>query len=298
VFHRIRGVRYALLYYDVYPDALIRFGGIGTDSLLARAWRRSNRIAIRDAEVVFTISEELRRTLKAYLPPEGSGPEIDVVPTWVDTEKFHPRAKPGNWFAREHGQIGKITVLYSGNIGAVHDLSLVPVLAERLRDDPRASFLLVGDGAGRPAIEAECRRRALSNVLFLPWQEEDVVPYSLATADIGLVALAPGAEGISLPSKTYSMMAVGAALFGLSSAQSGLARVIREHRCGVNVDPGDVEGAVEALRGLIADPARLEALRQAAREAAERFFSRDVCVPHVLERVRNLGSSPERGGAP
>jgi glycosyltransferase involved in cell wall biosynthesis len=295
-FRRLRGHRYVLLFYDIYPEALIRFGVIGAGSVLARAWRRWNRKVMREAEAVFTISEELKRTLQVYLPANGGGPGIEVVPTWVNTSRLRPLAKPENWFAREHDQVGKITILYAGNLGAVHDLSLVPVLAERLKDDPRISFILIGDGASRPMIEAECHRRALPNVRFLPWQAEDVVPYSLATADIGLVALAPGAEGISLPSKTYSMMAVGAALFGISAPESGLARVIREHRCGVNVKPADVDAAVKALRGLVSDPERLEAYRQAARAAAEQFFSRDVWIPRFLEHIRRLCTAPTAGG--
>lgn len=279
----LRRTRYVLLFYDVYPRALTALTSMSPRSPVVRIWHALNRAAVARAEAVVTISDGLASEVGRYLRPDRGPGRVVVLPTWVNTRRVHPVRKEENAFATSHGQAGRLTVLYAGNLGAVHDLSLLPDLAESVRDIPGIHFLVVADGAGRQALQARFARRALSNVTWLPPQPEDDLPLLLATGDVALVALARGAEGVSMPSKTYYAMAAGSAIFGLSRPGSDLARVIESFECGVNVDPADPGAAVEALLELVADPGRLERYRANARRAAEEEFSSDVCVARLLD---------------
>lgn len=284
--HAIRGSRYVLLFYDIYPRAVTAFTSTSPRSPVVRLWHAMNRAAVSRAEAVVTISDDLAREVSRYLVPSRGPRRIDVVPTWADTRRVRPVPKRENAFAVRHRQAGRLTVLYAGNLGAVHDLSLLPDLAESLRENASVHFLVVGAGSGLPALEGEVSRRGLPNVSFLPPQPEEDLPLLLATGDIALVALARGAEGVSMPSKTYYAMAAGSAIFGLSRAGSDLARVIESFGCGVNADPANRDGAVAALRGLLADGEKLARCRVNARRAAETEFSTDTCVPRLLEVAR------------
>jgi glycosyltransferase involved in cell wall biosynthesis len=284
-----RKQRYILLFYDMYPEALERFKGLSKSSLVARGWRMLNRLAIRHADGVITISPHLAKTLdQYYVPKTAIGPQVMIVPTWVDSERIHPLPKEENWFAQQHGQVGKLTVFYGGNLGTVHDLTMLPQIAYQLREYSDIQFLIVGDGLGREPLKAECARLGLHNVILLPLQKEEVLPFSLTTADIGIVALANGAGGISMPSKTYYMMAAGSALLGLSDNDSDLAAVIHDYKCGINVAPGDIDGATRAILQLHDQPVVLQQYRENARQAAEKYFSRTVCVPVMLKIIQNL----------
>ncbi|MGD0088576.1 MAG: glycosyltransferase family 4 protein [Planctomycetota bacterium] len=299
---KVRGQRYVLLFYDMYPEALESFAGLSSRSKLARLWRHCNRLAIRNAEAVITISPDMARTLSQYeLTGPGVPSKVHIVPTWVDTAQIRPRAKRENWFAQQHGQVDKLTVLYGGNLGAVHDLSMLPDVAARLQDDPLFHFMVIAEPVARKALEERCAQLKLRNVSFLPLQDEAALPFSLTTADIGLVALAEGGEGVSMPSKTYYLMAAGCALLGFSSLHSDLATLLRQHDCGINVAPHDVNGAVQVLRQWRADPSGLAQCRARARAAAEQYFSRDVCVPRMLAVVQALlhgasGDGPVKEG--
>lgn len=282
----LRGTRYVLLFYDVYPRALTAFTSASPRSPVVRLWHAMNRAAVIRAEAVVTISDDLAREVDLYLRPDRGPRRVDVLPTWVNTSRVRPVPKDENAFAKRHGQVDRLTILYAGNLGAVHDLSLLPDLADSLRDDPGVHFLVVGDGTGRPALQAEVARRDLRNVTWLPPQSEEHLPLLLATGDVALVALARGAEGVSMPSKTYYAMAAGSAVFGLSRPGSDLARVIESCECGVNADPGDSAAACRALHDLAADAGRLAHYRANARRAAEKEFSSDVCVPRLLDLLR------------
>jgi glycosyltransferase involved in cell wall biosynthesis len=277
---------YVLLFYDMYPEALESLRGLSRHSLVSRVWRALNALSIRHADGVITISPQLASTLRQYYPDVRTAQEIEIVPTWADTNDISPRAKAENWFAIQHGQEGKLTVFYSGNIGAVHDLTLLPAIAERLQIYDDIKFLIIGDGIGRKALESECVRLALRNVTFLPFQPEEVLPFSLTTADVSIVALAKGGEGVSMPSKTYYMMSAGSALLGISDSDSDLASVIRQHQCGVNVTPGDVAGAVEAILCFRNNPSALRRYRDNARSAAVNYYSADVCIPQMIDIIR------------
>ncbi|HEY3350327.1 MAG TPA: glycosyltransferase [Thermoanaerobaculia bacterium] len=283
----LRGSRYVLVFFDVYPRALTALTPASPRSPVVRLWHAMNRAAVARAEAVVTISADLAREVERYLAPDRGPRRVEVVPTWVDARRVRPVSKAENTFAVRHGQAGCLTILYAGNLGALHDLSLLPELAESLREDPRVRFLVAGDGAGRAALEAEVARRGLPNVTWLPPQPEADLPLLLATGDVALVALARGAEGVSMPSKTYFAMAAGSAIFGLSRPGSDLARVIESFDCGVNADPADREGAVAALRGLLVDKEKLARCRANARRAAESEFSTLTCVPRLLELVRS-----------
>ena len=47
----------------------------------------------------------------------------------------------------------------------------------------------------------------MHQVTIVPFQPEEVLSYTLACVDVGVVSFAAGAEGVSMPSKTCFTMA-------------------------------------------------------------------------------------------
>jgi glycosyltransferase involved in cell wall biosynthesis len=290
---KLRGQKYVLLFYDIYPEALIRFLGLPRRSLIARAWGSLNRLALKNAAATITISPGMADLLARYAPP-GAARRISIIPTWEDVDFIRPVPKEQNEFARKHGQVGKWTVVYSGNIGNVHDVSMLTRVAERLRAESDIRFLIISDSPKRIDLERDAAGRGLSNMTFLPLQDGRTFPLALACGEVGIVALAAGGEGISMPSKVYSTMAAGSAVLGLSGPSSDLASLIRTCACGINVSPGDVQGAVDAILALKRNPNLWKAYRENARRAAVERFSSAVCVPQILSLLREI--LPSAGG--
>lgn len=272
-FHMLRGWPYALLMWDIYPDHLVQAGILRRRGAIARTWTWLNRKAMRDAEVVITIGDRMAGVLMAQLGSDVEQRRIEVIPNWGDIESLRPMAKAENTFAVEHDQVDKVTVVYSGNMGKTHSLKTVVEAARRLQNDPRVSFVFIGDGLGKPELEEAVRQSKLTNVKLLPAQPWNVLPLSLAMADIAIVTQAPGSENLSLPSKTYSMLAVGAAVLACTSMESDLADLVTKHEVGF-VCPHDDSDAIErAIRVLANDPERLARYRANARVIAEQKFS-------------------------
>ncbi len=285
-FRRYLGLRYVLLVYDVYPDVLERMGAIRAGGLLARLWRRWSRRALLRAEGVITLGSHMAETLRGHLRP-GDPVAIDVIPNWADTDFIRPRAKADNAFAREHGLADKFVVMYSGALGATHDIESIVSASERLADLSDVRLVIVGEGTRRRELEELVARKALPNLALLPLQPYAKLPLSLSSADCAIVCLDEGYQGVSVPSKTYQMMAAGAAILAVSPPDTELTDLVRDFGCGLALRPRDPAGLAEAVRRLHADRAELTRMKLAARRAAEERFSRPAAAATYAELLRS-----------
>ncbi|HIA01381.1 MAG TPA: glycosyltransferase WbuB [Myxococcales bacterium] len=214
------------------------------------------------------------------------------MPNWADTDTIKPIQKSDNPFAVEHGQADKITVLYSGNMGAAHGLLPVIEAAQLLEEHSGTSFLFIGDGIGKAEAEQAVAERRLSNVSLLGFQPWEVLPHSLATGDIAVVIQAPGSEHLSVPSKTYTAMAAGNAILALTSPESDLAQLVTTHQASVVCARDDSQGIAKVIAELSANPEQLKGLKTNARKAAEKHFSPKV----IFERFHAVLSPFVTGG--
>jgi glycosyltransferase involved in cell wall biosynthesis len=87
--------------------------------------------------------------------------------------------------------------------------------------------------------------------------------------DVALVTLRNSARSTSVPSKTFSAMAAGAAVLAVAPSGSDLAETVRLASCGAVVDPGDGPGVARFVQTVLGDPGLL-ASYQAASTAAVR----------------------------
>lgn len=263
-----RGLDYALLIWDIYPHHLVKLGLVQESSRVVRAWHALNRRALGTAKVVITLGDGMAETLRAELGEWTGAPDVTVVPNWADTEVFRPREA-----ARQVGSSNPLTVMYSGNLGATHGLDALVAAAARLRDDPRFRFVIIGSGLGRQVLETDVAKHRLHNLELrdaVPWSE---FPKTLASADIAVVSQFPGTEHLSVPSKTYTALAVGAAILALTREDSDLARLVRNADVGAVAAWNDPAGIADLLLGFANDRQRLAALRRSARGLAEREYS-------------------------
>lgn len=291
---KLRRWPYALLVWDLYPDHVVQVGMARRGNVVIRLWRALNRRAFRDARVVITLGDSMVRAVRAQLGSDTA--RVVVIPGWADVAELRPISKAENAFARAHGQVEKLTVMYSGNLGATHGVEIIARLAELLRHEPRIHFMVVGSGLGRAAIESQARELGLPNLTFLDFQPAASFPLSQAAADVALVLQAPGTEHLSVPSKTYSCMAAGSALLALTARGSDLARVVEETGAGAVASPDDPAQAAEWIRGWLFNPAQLALVREAARRAAERRFSAEVARASFAAALGAVPRGPRTEG--
>jgi glycosyltransferase involved in cell wall biosynthesis len=276
----IRNIPFYILVFDLYPEALQQAGIVGEGSWLYRVWQNDNRRTFSKALGLITLSESMKQAVSKYIDPA----KVAIIPNWADTEYVRPVEKSSNGFMSSHGLDGKFVVMYSGNMGLTHDLESLLGAANILAAETNIRFVLIGEGGKRKKLEALKLQMQLDNVIFLPYQDAKDFPLAMAAADVGIITLGTGAEGISVPSKTYVNMAAGLAIIAISPAHSELNRIVDHFAMGYVVMPGEPERIAAHVRSLAANPDELQTFKSRSRAASMNFTPENAkqYVAHML----------------
>ncbi len=266
---------------DVFPDAAVETGAITNERIIAVA-RWLERVSYHRAAAVTVLSDDLRDNVAAKVKP-GHRSRVHVIPNFVDTEFIRPadRATP---FRAELGIGDEPVVLYAGNVGFSQSLEMVVEAARRF---PDATFVINGDGAARSTLQEQAA--GLANVRFSGYQPKDRVPEVLATGDIHLVPLKTGLGRVSVPSKTYSILAAGRPVRAAIDPGTEVPRMLAASGGGVAVAPDDLEAFCGALSAMLADRAGTTAMGAAGREWVLGAASPSAVASAYEQLIRSLG---------
>lgn len=286
---RLRGRPYVLLIHDLYPEIAVAVGRMQARSAATRLWRRLNRAAFAGAAGVVALGPLMRdRILSDYLP-DGDPERVVAIPNWADGAFIRPVPKTAadNPFVAEHGLEGEFVVQMSGNLGLFQEIDVALEAARLLRGEG-VRFLFVGEGGQKPKIARAAQE--LDNVTLLDFVPRAMLPHSLAAADVALISLIRGVEGLAVPSRLYPVMAAGRPTIALMTEDADVARQVRESDCGLVV-PHDARALADAVRSLKADPARCRRLGENARREFESRYTLDVVAERYHRFLRRWCSS-------
>ncbi len=228
---------------DVFPDAAIETGAI-TNARIIAVSRWLERVSYQRSDAVVVLSEDLRTNVLAKIAPKHQH-KVHVIPNFVDSDRITPRDRMTSY--REELRIGlEPVVMYAGNVGYSQSLTMMLHAAREL---PEVTFVINGDGAARGELERDAV--GLSNIRFAGYQPADRVAEVLATADIHVVPLRTGLGAVSVPSKTYSILAAGRPVVAAIDAGTEVTRILAESGAGVSVAPDDPIAFTDALRAMV-----------------------------------------------
>ena len=101
-----------------------------------------------------------------------------------------------------------------------------------------------------------------------------MLKYSLNVPDVHLISLKPELEGLIVPSKFYGIAAVGRPMISIGASDGEIARLVRQHECGLVIEPGNGDALAEALVVLSASPQRVSEMGKRARAMLDQCFTR------------------------
>jgi colanic acid biosynthesis glycosyl transferase WcaI len=114
----------------------------------------------------------------------------------------------------------------------------------------------------------------------------------LATGDLHVVSLRRGLASVSVPSKTYSILAAGRPVLAAIDPGTAIPALLAESGAGVTVPPDDAERFTAAVAELVADPPRLRQMGAAGRRWVESAASPAAVAAAYESLVTDL-STPE-----
>ncbi|GAB1541096.1 hypothetical protein NUACC21_37660 [Scytonema sp. NUACC21] len=276
---------YVCILYDLYPDIAISLGVLSKEHWLAAIWRRINKKIWLKSKAIIVLSPAMKMRIVSHCPQVAD--KVFVIHSWGDPDLIVPIAKQQNWFAWKHNLVEKFTVLYSGNMGRCHDMETILEAAKLLKDEP-IQFVFIGGGAKGEELQKESHRLELDNIVFLPYQDKEVLPYSLTACDLSLVSVDAGMESLVAPSKLYPALATGRPIAVICSKYSYLWQMIADANCGSVFENGDSQGLAQFISLLNSDRQLAKRMGMAGRKYMQSHFTAQIISQQylkVLEKV-------------
>jgi colanic acid biosynthesis glycosyl transferase WcaI len=267
---RIRSKPYVIKLTDLASDAALATG-ILKDGSAIRFARAIEKFVYCKAERVVCLCQGFIEKLIA----RGVSPEkLKLIPDWADTQRVYPMA--GATIFRKANGLAKdqFLVLHTGNMGKKQDLMNVVRAAELSQSTPDLTWLLIGNGEERDALEQEIRRRKLRNIRLLPLQPAEGLGEMYAAADVLLLNQKAAVEDSVIPSKLLTYMSAGRAVLAAVSEKSEAAQYIRRAQCGLLVPAEAPKALAEAVLALRRDSALRQRSGANGRSYAELHFTR------------------------
>ncbi len=272
---------------DLFPDVALalKIPGVRAAAPVLKSLRNA---ALRKARANVVLGSLMEKRLR----DEGIPPDrIALIENWADGEAIRPVCQEHNPLRREWLLENKFVVGYSGNMGQAHEFKTMIDAAELLKAAEELAFIFIGDGMARPWLEAEVKRRGLTNVQFRPYQPAEHLCWSLSVPDVHCVSLQPQLEGLIVPSKFYGVVAAGRPVIFVGDPDGEIPRILQRERCGWSFRVGDVEPL--ARRILTLAHRRQDAVEagQRARLSFDRHYSRARALHHWRALLHSVGAA-------
>ena len=268
---------------DVFPDAAVQTGAITNRWIIAAA-RRLERLSYHRAAAVTVLSDDLRDNVAAKMSPAKRS-RVHVIPNFVDVDAIRPGERDAP-LRRELGLGDGPLVVYSGNVGFSQSLDLLLAAAREL---PEVSFLISGDGSAKASLVAQAEAEGgIPNLRFSGYQPKERLGELLGIADLHVVPLRAGLGNVSVPSKTYSILAAGRPILASVDPGTEVPRILAASGAGTAVEPDRPDLFVAALRELLADPEGLRRRGRAGRAWVEHAASPAAVARRYEELLSGL----------
>ncbi len=265
---RIRGCRHVAWEMDVYPDVAIAL------DIPVAAWTSPMlNFPRRRANTVIALGPCMKTRLLQHRIAED---RIVVAENWADGQAIKPLPFP---------EQRPLRILYSGNLGLVHEVATIRAVMERLANSPDFLFVFAGGGMARRELTDFCRKRGIKNVSFLGYAPLQDLGASLAGGHVGLVTQQPATVGAVVPSKIYGLMAAGRPVLFIGPAAATPTLLIRRFDCGWHFDCGDEDGVRSLLVHLLDHPEEITEKGRNGREAFIQSYDKPAGVTRVMQAL-------------
>lgn len=274
---------------DLFPDTLSGTGLAKKGGLLWKIGSWVARVTFNNTDKIIAISEDIKRTLveEKGIPAD----KVVVVYNWVDSDAVVPIPKEENPLYEEFGlSREKFHVVYAGNLGNAQNINIVVDAAARLRDNENVEFVVFGSGGLENEIRARVEADGLKNLRLLPLQPVERVKYVYSLGDVCLVSCKEGLGGSAMPSKTWSILSCGRPV--LTNFDEGeLQMILTKNELGVFTKAGDLDGFVEAIRQLAAEPEKCAEMGARGRQFILDNLTKDAGTRKYAEVLRSVCES-------
>lgn len=189
------------------------------------------------------------------------------------------------------GLQGKIVFFYGGNMGVAQDMDNILRLAENMRHEKSAYFLLVGGGTEVSRLKAAIASKGLSNISVNSAVEQQEYLSMLSEFDVGLISLDSGLKTQNFPGKMLGYMYHSMPILASINPGNDLKFILESQKAGLVCLNGEDDELAENARKLLNDAHLRLQLGKNARSLLESRFSVAGAAVQILGHFDNLNKN-------
>ncbi|MCU1288421.1 MAG: glycosyltransferase WbuB [Acidobacteria bacterium] len=280
----VRAASYTLLIHDNYPEILIAVEKAKPESFLVKTLNFWNRWLYKYAAKIIVVGRDMEKLIE--LKTFGLDIPIETIPNWAELETVEPAERAENSLLKELNLEEKFVFLYAGNMGYPNDLESIVECAEKLKNELPVHFIFLGAGVKRNWLEKEVKEKNLTNITLLPPKPRSEQRIFLNACDVALVSLVKKMRGVSMPSRTYNILAAGKPILALAEETSELAQVVAEDEVGWVVAPNSPEDLLQKMKQIYFEKDNLKELGKRARLSALEKYSLETALDKYKQAMR------------
>ncbi len=246
-FTRLKGGRMIFWVMDLNPDEAIAAGWLKPDSMPAKMLAALLKSSMRHAQKIIALD----RFAKQRIVDKGiQESKIEIIAPWShdDTVCFGREGREA--FRRRHNLSEKFVVMYAGNHSPCHPLDTLLEAAKKLSEREDIAFCFVGGGSEFGKVAEFACANQLRNIRALPYQPQSELSGVLSAADLHVVIMGEGYQGIIHPCKIYNILAVGTPFLYIGPIESHVSEIISrlpEQDRAFSAQHGQVDLAAESI---------------------------------------------------
>lgn len=278
------GCKIALWAFDLYPEIIAK---VDQPTLLTRAvpyiltpWAR---LSYRCLDLIADLGCCMRDRVERYKPRA----KLTTLIPWALKEpgQINPPDK-----TLRHKLFGnaKLAILYSGTIGKAHTFSEFIELARSLRKkNISAHICFAGRGNALNQLQAMITPED-TNISFAGFANEEELELRLSAADLHLISLREGWQGLVVPSKFFGSIATGRPLIFAGTPDSAIKKWIEQYQIGYYLCSSNTEAVTDNLLRLCEQPHLLAEVQNRTLNIWKEHFSKDMIINSFDLELRSI----------
>ncbi len=265
-------LRYKIPYFfevgDLWPDAPVQMGFI-KNYVFAHLLYKLERRIYQSAQSIVALSPSIQSVIESKVHNK----KVYLIPNMADCEFYRPGPKQ-NQLVQQFGVYGKFVVSYIGAVGVANGLDYFLECANAARKAQLpVHFFICGDGALVDRLKKNAQQLSLANLTYLDFTNRKGVQELLNITDAAFICYkqVPILETGS-PNKFFDGLAAGKLI--IINFGGWIRKEIEENHCGFYCNPQQPTDFVRKISPFLHEQELLSRYQGAARQLAEKKYSR------------------------
>ena len=276
---KLWGASSYLILRDFFPQWVIDNGMLSAHSPITQYFRLFEAINYRAAD---TIGVQLPKDVDCFCEISHIKRRLDILYNWAAIEP--PPTYTGD-FRKMLGLENKVVFFYGGNIGQAQDMMNIVRLAQAMRQEPDAHFLLVGAGDQVEQVREAIVENDLNNMTLLPSVNQDVFKSMLKEFDVGLFSLHHDHTTDNCPGKLLAYMVQEKPILGSVNPHNDLRGMLEKAKAGLVTVNGDDAAFLNNALKLLRDSNLRMSLGTNAKKLLFDIFSVQAATNTILSKM-------------